>query len=161
MGEPITPFDEFERRGWGDAGLATAYDEHLSALTRQSVEPLLDAARVEAGTRVLDVATGPGYAAAAASARGAAATGLDFSVELIALARALNPGTTPVQGRDGAALRTDRGRRASNTARRASDPDVFLREASGPRSGGRIAVATWGRRARRSAGLPSRRSAAR
>jgi ubiquinone/menaquinone biosynthesis C-methylase UbiE len=41
--------------------------------------------------QVLDVATGPGYVAAAAVRRGARAVGMDFSEKMIALARAANP----------------------------------------------------------------------
>jgi ubiquinone/menaquinone biosynthesis C-methylase UbiE len=136
MDEPIMPFDEFERRGWGDAGLAIAYHEHLSDLTRQSVGPLLDAARVEAGTRVLDVATGPGYAAAAASARGAVATGLDLSAELIALARTLHAGVDFVEG-DAMALPFEDGTVDAVVSNYGMphfpDADAFLREASGSR----------------------------
>jgi SAM-dependent methyltransferase len=59
---------------------------------------LLDAAGVRAGTRALDVATGPGYVAAAARARGADVIGLDFSPPQIALARATYPGIDFRQG---------------------------------------------------------------
>ncbi|MBV8523026.1 MAG: class I SAM-dependent methyltransferase [Acetobacteraceae bacterium] len=42
--------------------------------------------------RVLDVATGPGLAAAAAADRGAEVVGVDLSPRMIELARAANPG---------------------------------------------------------------------
>src|SRR5437763_15928404 len=58
----------------------------------QSVPALLDAAHVTAGTRLLDVACGPGYAAAAAAARGALPLGIDFSSEMVEEAGGRYPG---------------------------------------------------------------------
>jgi ubiquinone/menaquinone biosynthesis C-methylase UbiE len=46
---------------------------------------------VREGLRVLDVATGPGYAAAAAARRGANVVGLDFSAAMVAEARRKHP----------------------------------------------------------------------
>ena len=46
--------------------IAGAYAKHFAPLTSLALGPLLDAARVAAGRRVLDLATGPGLAAAAA-----------------------------------------------------------------------------------------------
>ena len=43
------------------------------------------------GSRVLDVATGPGYVAAAAAARGADVVGVDFSAAMLAMARRKHP----------------------------------------------------------------------
>lgn len=82
-------FHDFEQRGWQRA--ATHYPNTFGALTAQAVEPLLDAARVGAGTRVLDVATGPGYVAAAAARRGAHVVGIDFSPAMIDDARRRYP----------------------------------------------------------------------
>src|SRR5438874_1084417 len=59
--------------------------------TRQAVDPLLDSAEVRSGARTLDVASGPGYAAAAAAARGARVAALDFSAAMVELARSQNP----------------------------------------------------------------------
>ena len=58
----------------------------------QSVIALLDAAHVTKGARLLDVACGPGYAAAAAAALGASAIGIDFSSEMVEEARGRYPG---------------------------------------------------------------------
>jgi len=55
------------------------------------VEPLLDAAAVRSGTRLLDVACGPGRCAAAAAARGGAPLGSDAAVGMVAAARARYP----------------------------------------------------------------------
>lgn len=56
------------------------------------MEPLLDAAGVERGMDVLDVATGPGHVAAGAAARGARPVGIDISEGMLALARECHPG---------------------------------------------------------------------
>ena len=82
-------FHAFERTGW-ESNVA-AYDAAFARLTRQAIGPLLEAVSVRNGTRLLDVATGPGYVAAAAVSRGAAATGIDFSAPMIARARELHP----------------------------------------------------------------------
>jgi SAM-dependent methyltransferase len=74
-----------EAAGWGEK--AASYGLLTGRITARFVEPLLDAARVGAGKRVLDVGTGPGYAAQRATERGAVATGVDIADELLALAR--------------------------------------------------------------------------
>ena len=80
-------FHEFEQGGWEDAATVAGYDEHLSVVTTQSIDALLDAAAVAAGTRLLDVATGAGYVAAVASRRGADPVGIDFSAAQVRMAR--------------------------------------------------------------------------
>ena len=87
-GEPST-FHAFERAGW--ESIPQAYQDAFGTLTTQAVGPLLDAARVGPGVRVLDVATGPGYVAAAAARRGAAVVGVDFSAAMLAEARRHHP----------------------------------------------------------------------
>jgi len=78
-------FKRFERAGWTE--VAARYHEAFSRLTQQAIDPLLDAAGVGAGMRVLDVATGPGHAADAAARRGATPIGIDFSETMVAEAR--------------------------------------------------------------------------
>lgn len=82
-------FHAFEHAGW--EAVPRRYDESFAALTVQSIEPLLDATDVRDGLRVLDVATGPGYAAAAAARRGATVVGVDFSAAMVAEARRQHP----------------------------------------------------------------------
>lgn len=79
-------FVAFEHAGW--ESVSQGYQQHFGALTSQSVEALLDAAEVSAAKRVIDVCCGPGMISAAAAARGAQVTGLDFSAAAVALARA-------------------------------------------------------------------------
>ena len=83
-------FREFEAAGWGKVG--DAYHRFFGPITGRLIPPLLDAARVGPGSRVLDVATGPGYGAAQARQRGASAVGIDIAPQMVALARRLHPG---------------------------------------------------------------------
>ena len=89
-------FNAFEAAGWGER--ADGYHRFFGSLTTQVIDPLLDAAGVGAGKRVLDVASGPGYCAAAAAARGAEAVGVDVAGEMVTLARRLHPRIEFVQG---------------------------------------------------------------
>ncbi|MEZ0150252.1 MAG: class I SAM-dependent methyltransferase [Candidatus Reddybacter sp.] len=72
---------DLELKGWNQK--ARDYGDYAGQITRQAVEPLLDAVEVAAGSVFLDIATGPGYTAGAAQARGAIATGVDFSAAMI------------------------------------------------------------------------------
>jgi SAM-dependent methyltransferase len=86
--DPST-FHAFERAGW--ESIPRAYQDAFGSLTTQATGPLLDAAGVGRGVRVLDVATGPGYVAGAAAQRGARAVGIDFSAAMLAEARRHHP----------------------------------------------------------------------
>lgn len=83
-------FAKFEQEGW--ARVADKYDSVWSTSTRQFIPPLLEAAEVAEKRLILDVGCGPGYVSAAAAERGAIPTGLDFSQEMIAIARKMFPG---------------------------------------------------------------------
>jgi ubiquinone/menaquinone biosynthesis C-methylase UbiE len=89
-------FAEHEHAGW--EARATGYDDHLGRITTEIADPLLDAADVVAGNRVLDVACGPGYGAGQAAARGADALGLDFSSAMVEEARRRFPAARFEQG---------------------------------------------------------------
>ena len=82
-------FKELERQGWG--AKADNYNALAGQITAGAVAPLLDATGVRAGTQILDVATGPGYVAAGADARGAHAIGIDFAADMVAAARRRYP----------------------------------------------------------------------
>ena len=90
-GSTIDPdaFNTFEATGW--QAHAAGYDDFFGSITPRLIEPLLDAAAVGDGTRVLDVASGPGYVSAAAAARGASVVGVDIAEAMLALARRLHP----------------------------------------------------------------------
>lgn len=86
---------EFERDGWG--AFIGGYNETFGAVTRQTVQATLDAAKVGSGTRLLDICCGPGMLSEAAAQRGAQATGLDFP-GVIDLARRLVPAAEFISG---------------------------------------------------------------
>ncbi|HLI26151.1 MAG TPA: class I SAM-dependent methyltransferase [Chloroflexota bacterium] len=87
--EELAAFRALEHQAWET--VVGCYAEGFGPLTCQLVEPLLDAVHAGPGTRLLDVACGPGYVAAAAAARGARARGVDFAAAMVALARARYP----------------------------------------------------------------------
>jgi SAM-dependent methyltransferase len=89
-------FDAFEAEGW--AIQAPTYGDFFGGVTPRLVEPLLAATCVGAGTRLLDVATGPGYVAGQAAERGADVVGLDVTEEMLQLARSRHPGIEFVRG---------------------------------------------------------------
>jgi SAM-dependent methyltransferase len=88
-------FNAFEAAGWDRR--ADGYHHFFEPITTRVIDPLLDAAEVGPETRVLDVATGPGYVAAAAARRGASVVGIDVAMEMLALAGKLQPGIEFVQ----------------------------------------------------------------
>lgn len=101
-----TPYDaarfrEFERDGWNTVG--RDYRDSFAYLTARAIDPLLDAARVSDGTRLLDLACGPGELCAVAVARGAKVTGFDLSSTMVEEARKRVPEATFREG-DAAAL---------------------------------------------------------
>ena len=83
-------FRDFERTAHDR--LAETYHDAFSAVTARAIEPLLDAAQVGGGTRLLDVATGPGTLAGRAAKRGAVVVGVDIAPAMVALAQKLHPG---------------------------------------------------------------------
>ena len=83
-------FNAFEAGGWEEK--AAGYDRFFGRITGQLVEPLLDAASVGPGTRMLDLATGPGYVAARGAERGASVVGVDVAGAMVSLAGRLHPG---------------------------------------------------------------------
>jgi ubiquinone/menaquinone biosynthesis C-methylase UbiE len=82
-------FHDLELDGW--RRLAGGYARWFEPLVTQAIDPLLDAAGVSQGSRVLDLCCGPGYVSAAARRRGAEPAGVDFAPEMIALAAARWP----------------------------------------------------------------------
>ena len=70
---------------------AGGYHRFFSQFTIPAARPLLDAARVTAGSTVLDAGAGPGYAARAARARGAHVVAADLSTDMFACARHTDP----------------------------------------------------------------------
>jgi SAM-dependent methyltransferase len=82
-------FKAFEARGWSER--AGTYDALMARATGFAIEPLLNAAGVAVGDRVLDVGCGPGALSAAAAARGADVVGVDLAEGMLAEARRRHP----------------------------------------------------------------------
>jgi len=85
----LEAFRNFERAAHDK--IAESYHDAFSAVTNRAIEPLLKAANVGNGTRLLDVATGPGTLAAKAAERGARVIGIDIAPAMITLAHNLHP----------------------------------------------------------------------
>lgn len=83
-------FSDFEHQAWET--VVEDYDAAFSRLTQQVIPAMLDALELAPGMRLLDVACGTGYLAAAAAARGTVTEGVDFSVPMVMRARSLHPG---------------------------------------------------------------------
>jgi SAM-dependent methyltransferase len=92
----VEAFIEFEAAGF--SRVADQYHRRLSDITARVAGALLDAAAVAEGSRVLDVATGPGQVAACAFARGATVLGIDLSPVMVQLAHRLHPDIEFQQG---------------------------------------------------------------
>ena len=138
-------FHSFEQSGWQRA--AARYGDAFGGVTRQTIPSLLRAAGVNAGTRLLDVASGPGYVAAAAAAAGATAVGVDFSSQMVALAARLNPGIRFEEGDAESLAFPDRSFDAvaiNFGVLHLARPDVALAEARRVLvAGGRCALTVW------------------
>ncbi|MCI0686949.1 MAG: class I SAM-dependent methyltransferase [Sporichthyaceae bacterium] len=82
-------FNAFEAAGWEQR--ASAYAGYFTGITARLIDPLLDAAQVGPGTRMLDIASGPGRVAAAGAARGATVLGVDVAASMVELASGTYP----------------------------------------------------------------------
>jgi ubiquinone/menaquinone biosynthesis C-methylase UbiE len=147
MANPGQSFREFEQAGWENPTVVSKYHECLSGVTTQSIGALLDAAGVRKGSCVLDVATGAGYLARAATQRGADAIGIDFSAAQVQMARQTYPAVRFEQA-DAEALpfepETFDAVLNGFGMCHLPNPDVALREAFRVlKPGGRVAFAVW------------------
>ncbi|MCG8606620.1 methyltransferase domain-containing protein [bacterium] len=82
-------FSQFLHQGW--QRVADRYEETWGSLTQPFIPHLLRAVHVKAGTRLLDLACGPGFAAEEAKSLGADPIGVDFSATMVQLARKRSP----------------------------------------------------------------------
>jgi SAM-dependent methyltransferase len=146
-------FHDFEHDGWQQS--SDDYHRYFGSLTMQTIEPLLDSVAPAGGAqnatqniaKLLDIASGPGYVAAAAKRRGWPAVGVDFSDAMVEMARKLNPGIEFRVG-DAEALQfgdAEFDRAVMNFGiLHLAQPEAAVREAcSVLRPGGRFAFTVW------------------
>ena len=140
-------FRQFEKEGWDRAVLD--YHRGFSQITPQAARFLIEVLALQAGERVLDVATGPGYAAAAAGLRGARVVAIDLSEQAVALAKREFPG---LDVRVGDAEALDLPERSFHAVMmnfllmHLAQPHLALREAWRVlRPGGRLGFSVWAR----------------
>ncbi len=138
-------FDDFEAAGWEAA--ADGYESFFGPITDRLIDPILDATQVSAGTRLLDIACGPGRLIARAAQRSASTTGLDVSQAMLHRARSAAP---TAQFRHGDAQRLPFPDdefdvvTASFAILHLSDPERAVAECARVLvPGGRIAVTVW------------------
>jgi len=141
----VRAFDEFEAAGW--ELVAARYETLWSPITGQAIDPLLDAASVEPGMRVLDVGTGAGDAAARAAERGAETTGVDIAAAMVELAARLHPAASFVQA---SAIELPFANDSFDAAvgniviQHIGEPERAVRELARVLvPGGRVALSTW------------------
>lgn len=142
----VEAFRRFERDGWNR--VAHLYEAVWAPLTTQFVAPLLEAARIAGGQRVLDVACGPGYVAAAAAGRGADVVAVDLSPGMVAEARRRHPDldvrTSPAEAIDLPGAGFDRVLMSFGISHVADPPAVFREARRLLRPGGAFAFTAWG-----------------
>jgi SAM-dependent methyltransferase len=137
-------FKAFEAEGWSER--AATFDTLVGRATAAAIEPLLDAAGVVAGTRVLEVGCGLGDLAAAAARRGAAVTGTDLAEGMLEAARRRHPELELVLA-DAEALPFDDGSFGATVAafviNHLPEPERAVAEMARV-TRGRVALAMWG-----------------
>jgi SAM-dependent methyltransferase len=89
-------YRQFEKEGY--SRVAQEYAARAAIFFAQINDALLTAAGVDRGYDVLDVACGPGLLIRDAISRGAHVTAIDFAPDMVAIARAKNPGADVVEG---------------------------------------------------------------
>lgn len=90
-------FGKAELEGWSDPDRASGYVSLFAQASDQAIGPLLDAAEVRAGHRVLDLCCGQGNVSQVLAERGCDVTGADFSPAMLAIARQRVPAAAFVE----------------------------------------------------------------
>jgi SAM-dependent methyltransferase len=137
---------EYERETWSRC--ADNYIDTFAGITAETVPMLLEAAGIQPGSKVLEIGSGPGHAADMLVQAGAIVTGVDFSPEMVEVAKSKYPDITFRQA-DAEQLPFEENSFNSVVANfvvhHLARPEVVFREVNrvlGP--GGRFAFAVWG-----------------
>lgn len=80
-------FSDFEMAGWNEVAEGYSSSRVVSGFSMQAGALLADAVKAGPGRRILDLACGPGYAAAEAARRGADVIGVDIAAAMISTAQ--------------------------------------------------------------------------
>ena len=140
----VLPSNSQAARTWGAGG--EKYDQ-ISRGIADAIEHTVDALNPQPGERILDVATGTGWAARRIAARGAIVTGVDLGAEVIEAAEALSPDIDFRVGDAEALPFPDNHFDAAISTfgvMFARDPEAVAAElARVVRPGGRISLANW------------------
>ena len=83
---------KFEHDTWSRC--ADSYLDTFAGMTRETIPLLLQAAHISRGSHVLEIGSGPGHVAHSLAEAGAIVTGVDFSAEMVAVARHRFPSMT-------------------------------------------------------------------
>lgn len=138
-------FKAMERSGWSER--AAIYNDYTGTLCRQAIAPLLHEGEVAGSHAVLDGGCGTGAAAAEAARLGASVTAVDFSDDMVEVARARCPGAAVCAGDAEALVFEDASfdRVVCNFGiLHVADPDRAIAEAARVlKSGGRYAFTAW------------------
>jgi len=139
-----------EHRNWEKA--AAAYNKGWGPLTSQCIPEMLSSLQCSSSSKLLDVATGPGFVAEAAAKTNAEVIALDFSAQMLEIAKqrmdpALSSSIQFVEG-DAAALPFEEGTfdciACNFGVLHLPDADAFFQEAARVlKPGGRLAFTVW------------------
>ncbi len=83
---------QYEHEAWSRC--ADDYLDGFAGLTRDALPLLIEAAQIRSGQRVLEVGSGPGHIADGLTQGGSIVTGIDFSAQMIEVAKRRYPQTT-------------------------------------------------------------------
>lgn len=91
MNEGFDPnvVSEYERDTWSRC--ADNYIDTFAGITQETVALLIEAGEIQAGSKVLDIGSGPGNIAGQLAKVGASVTGVDFSSEMVETAKKRYP----------------------------------------------------------------------
>lgn len=137
---------KYERDTWSRC--ANNYVDTFAGITRETVPLLIEAAAIRSGNQVLEIGSGPGHVADMLSKAGASVTGVDFSPEMVEVARNRYP-NIPFKQADAEDLPFEAESFdavvANFVVHHLARPETVFREVHRVlKPGGRFAFAVWG-----------------